>query len=151
MPNRSIPELSENVSPIVTDLGYVAIRSRLGFYYDRRCLLSNFKKWVVLCKTSKKGASYSVQTSECDKRWMSNQGSSVDISFSLPEASEGYEIGFVVEDNHKVTVAPQATDRINPLGGVGVSVESSTQGSSIYLKGYVGGWLVVCEGGTWST
>jgi len=151
MPNRSIPELTENTSPALTDLVYLAKKSYLGFYLDRRCLLSVLKSFSVFCRTIKKGSSYVVLSSDCDKRWVSNNGALVNITFILPATVVGAEIGFVVEEAHKITISPQSTDKIMPTGVTdGVSIQSSTQGSSIYLKGYVDGWLAVSETGTWA-
>lgn len=151
MANRSIPELTDNASPSVTDLAYMATRSHVGFYYDRKCLLSVLKKFVTLMRTTKKPTGYIVTSGECDKRYMSNQGATANTVFTLPLSVGELEIGFVIEENYKLTIVPNPIDRIMPTGvSIGVSIESSVQGSSVYLKGYAGGWLMVSQGGTWT-
>jgi hypothetical protein len=125
--------------------------SHVGFYYDRQTALGILKNFSNFCRLTGKTANYTVGATQCDKRWFSNKSSIINIVFMLPESDNSYEIGFVVEESFKITVTPQPTEIIVPKTiSVGSSIESSTVGSSIYLKGIGGKWQIISESGTWS-
>lgn len=147
MANRSIPELTENTSPGSTDLIYLAMKSPQGLYYDRHCLMGVFKKYVVIDKTTKKASSYLVTNDDCDKRWISNQGSIATVVYTLPTAAEGLEVGFVVEEPFDLEIQVMPGDKISQTY---TAATSSSIGSALYFKGSSGYWVIVSQVGTWS-
>lgn len=144
MSNKKIQDLTSNPTPSSVDYLYVAERSGINSYLDRKVSFLNFSKFLNISKTSIIGYTYSITSSQLDKRWFSNQGAIATIQYFLPPTEDGKEIGFVLEENFRIKVTPNSSDKIIPLSNVdGESIECNVLGSSIYLKGCADGWMII--------
>lgn len=151
MASKNVLELDEETSPALTDLVYIAFRSGIGTFADRKVVLSTLKKYSRTSKTSVKTGNYSIPSSQCDKRWISNRDATGTVNLYLPLAEDGKEIGFMLEAGQKIKIIPNAADTIFLISTTaGEAIESSTLGNTIYLRGTVSGWHVVSQEGTWT-
>ncbi len=150
--SKKVTELDLNTSPKVTDLVYVARVGAGPSWADKKVVCQTLKDFVNVNQTEIKGGSYTIQASECDKRWFSNGYATGEISFALPAAVDGMEIGIFVESSYTLNFYPQPTALIFPTNVTpGDGLSSNTVGSSIYLRALGSSWQIVSQEGTWTT
>lgn len=148
--NKKVIDLGLNTDPSYTDLSYVVQYGPGPSWADKKVQLRTLSDFTYLSRSEVKGGSYTVQESECDKRWFSNGYATGSTYFVLPLFSPTMEVGFFVEASHELAIYPQQFDTIYPLGALpGHGIKSSLAGSAVYLKYFTEGWLIISLSGTW--
>jgi hypothetical protein len=151
MANQSLPDLNNNSSPTIANFTYTARDNGSSWFADAKITLGTTKSFCSTSSVVQKTSSYTVSASDCDGRWFSDYGASGNVTFTLPSSQSGYEIGFILEENLRwIELKPDSEDSIFPIGGAGVSVFGSVQGSTAYLRAVQDGWQIVSSYGMWS-
>lgn len=85
-------------------------------------------------------------------RWVSNDGASGTITFTLPSAATGLQYGFYVDETQSLQIDPATGDQILHLtNSAGDMITNATAGDSIYLVAISSaGWIPLQETGTWN-
>ena len=148
--SKNVTELTETTSPVGTDLVYISKRGTSGSFSDRKSKMTTVKNFSRTDKTIARTGDFAIVIGQCDKRWFSNRNAVSTITITLPTAVDGKEVGVLLEVNQKIIIKPQATDMITPITIIdGESIECSTIGNNVYLRGYTDGWYIVSQEGTW--